>query len=182
MPHAAGRSPRDASRPRSGQALVEFTVGLLALLLAVVAILVVGALGRAETDAMAAAQARAAEKALGSGIAEAFAPVSDVRRGPDGLWLTADDEPVAGSLGGVRVAVAGGTGLAAAQNAVPEGSSPRGDDFGAFAAGGSAAVFGFRRAEASAAAELPPGAGFLGLREPEVEQRAKVWMPMTGGL
>ena len=45
-PAASGR------RPQSGQALVEFTVGLMAMLLAVVAILVVGALGRAETDAM----------------------------------------------------------------------------------------------------------------------------------
>ena len=179
---AARRVSADPASPRSGQALVEFTVGLMALLLAVVAILVVGALGRGETDAMAEAQARAAEKSLGSGIAESFSPVSDVTRGSDGFWLTADDEPVAGSLGPVRVAVAGGTGLAAAQNAVPEGTSPRGDDFGEFAAGGSTSVFGFRSAEASAVAELPPGAGLLGLREPEVEQRAKVWMPMTGGL
>ena len=175
---AARRVSADPASPRSGQALVEFTVGLMALLLAVVAILVVGALARGETDAMAEAQARAAEKSLGSGIAESFSPVSDVTRGSDGFWLTADDEPVAGSLGPVRVAVAGGTGLAAAQNAVPEGTSPRGE----FAAGGSTSVFGFRSAEASAVAELPPGAGLLGLREPEVEQRAKVWMPVTGGL
>ena len=179
---AARRVSADPASPRSGQALVEFTVGLMALLLAVVAILVVGALARGETDAMAEAQARAAEKSLGSGIAESFSPVSHVTRGSGGFWLTADDEPVAGSLGPVRVAVAGGTGLAAAQNAVPEGTSPRGDDFGEFAAGGSTSVFGFRSAEASAVAELPPGAGLLGLREPEVEQRAKVWMPVTGGL
>ena len=176
------RAALRARRPIGGQALVEFTVGLMALLLAVVAILVVGALGRGETDAMAEAQARAAERSLGSGIAEDFSPLSDVDPGPDGFSLTADDRPVAGSLGPVRVAVAGGTGLSDAQNAVPEASSPRGDDFGEFAAGGSTSVFGFRSAEASAVAELPPAAGLLGLREPEVEQRAKVWMPMTGGL
>ena len=182
MPRDSSDPTGNAGRPRSGQALVEFTVGLMALLLAVVAILVVGALGRAETDAMAAAQARAAEKTFAGGGAEPFEPVSDVDPGPDGFPLTADDEPVAGSLGAIRAAVAGGTGLAAAQAAVPEASSPRGDDFGTFAAGGSTSVFGFRSAEASAVAELPPAAGLFGLREPEVERRVRVWTPMTGGL
>ena len=174
-PAASGR------RPQSGQALVEFTVGLMAMLLALVAILVVGALGRAETDAMERAQASAAERSLGGGGADAFSPVSDVDRGPDGFWLTADDKPVGGSLGPARDAIAGATGLDAARAAVPEASSAAAADFGAFS-GGATAVFGFRSAEASAVAELPPAAGLLGLAEPEVEQRATVWMPMTGGL
>lgn len=61
--------------------MVEFVVGLIALLAAAVGVLAVAALVRADTDSMAAAQEEAVARSMGNGVAEAGGPVSSLRRG-----------------------------------------------------------------------------------------------------
>ena len=170
---------------RAGQAAIEFTVGLVALLAAAVAILTVGVLSRADTDAMAEAQAKAAEASMGNGIAESPPPLSDVDAGPDGRALTADDAPVAGSLGPVRTRIAGVAlrdGAAAAWDGTA-GYVPRHDALPELAGGSSAAsVNGLRTGSASRTVELPPAAEPLFGLGAEAETERTVLLPQTGGL
>ena len=178
---AIARSRRSA---HGGQAMIEFVVGLIALLAAAIAVLAVAELTRADTDAMAEAQERAAEASMGNGIAADFPTIADVDPGPDGRALTKDDRPVSGSLSGVRSRVAdmaGGVGTDAARS-VAGGVGPNANDLADFARGADSSAFGFRRGHASAVAEPPPAAAFFyGLPE-TVEQENEVWMPQTGGL
>ena len=52
--------------------MVEFVVGLFAILAAAVAVLAVAELSRADTDAMAEAQERAVEASMGNGVSSDF--------------------------------------------------------------------------------------------------------------
>lgn len=169
---------------RSGQAMVEFVVGLIALLAAAVAVLAVAELTRADTDAMAEAQERAAEASMGNGVASDFPILADVDPGPDGRALTKDDRPVSGSLNGVRSGIAGMAGDlgADAARSVSGGVGPAANDLGDFARGADASAFGFRRGRGTAVAEPPPAAAFFYGLPAQVEQENEVWMPKTGGV
>ena len=164
--------------------MVEFVVGLFAILAAAVAVLAVAELSRADTDAMAEAQERAAEASMGNGIGVGFSPVKDVERGSDGRALTKDDRTTSGSLEGVRSRVSGMSGDLAADAArsVSGGMEPSANDLRDFARGADSSAFGFRRGRGTAVAEPPPAAAFFYGLPGRVEQENEVWMPKTGGL
>lgn len=168
---------------RAGQAMVEFVVGLVALLLVAVGILSVSALVRADTESFERAQEEAVRRSMGNGTPQSFSPVSDVETGPDGLPLTKDDAPVRGSLGGVRAIAGHAIPADGSRPLRPDGSDPVHDAVGAFARGGSGdALFSMRRGEGEATAELPPAANPLfGLGE-SASVRNEVWLPQTGGV
>lgn len=172
-----------AARGRAGQAMVEFVVGLIALLLVAVGVLSVAALVRADTDAFAEAQEEAVRRSMGNATADSFSPVEDVDAGPDGLPLTKDDAPVRGSLGGVRRIASHTRPADGSWPQRPDGSEPGHDAVASFARGGEGdALFSMRVGRGEATAELPPAARpLLGLGE-TATLRNEVWLPQTGGL
>lgn len=173
---------RAARRRRSGQAMVEFVVGLVALLAVAVGILSVAALVRADTESFEAAQEEAVRRGMGNGTPQSFSPVADVAPGPDGLPLTKDDAPVAGSLGSAR-RIAARAESAGGPARRPDGGPLRHDAVAGFGAGASGdALFSMRRGRGEATAELPPAAKPLFGLEPVATLRNEVWLPQTGGV
>lgn len=173
-----------ADRARSaGQAMVEFVVGLVALLLVAVGLLAVAALVRADTDSFAQAQEEAVKRSMGNGTPRSFTPVSDVGPGADGLPLTKDDVTVHGSLDGVRRIAGHAAPAGAAWPERPDGGARRHDAVGALARGeGGDALFSMRRGDGEATVKLPPAARPLfGLGE-TATLRNEVWLPQTGGV
>ena len=88
-------------KSKSGQAIVEFVVGLGAILILAAAILQIGTLMRADTRTLQEARAEAGAAALGNAY---FAPVSpgpqyilDWVPGPDRAAYTRDDRAVLGN-------------------------------------------------------------------------------------
>lgn len=86
---------------KSGQAIAEFVVGILAILIVLSAILQLNTLTREDTRTMLEARAAAGAAALSD---DYFAPVSpgpsylqDWQTGPDGNAYTRDDQPVRGN-------------------------------------------------------------------------------------
>ncbi len=86
---------------KSGQAIVEFVVGLVAILILTAALLQIGTLVREDGRTLQKARAEAGAAALGSAY---FAPVSpgpqyirDWTVGPDGAAYTRDDRAVIGN-------------------------------------------------------------------------------------
>lgn len=174
-----GRPP--AGRRRDGQAVVEFVVGLVALLAVAVGVLSVAALSRADTESFSAAQEQAVRRSMGNASPDPFSPVSDVSPGPDGLPLTKDDEPRRGGLGGVRSIAAHGKPAGAARPLRPDGGALRHDAVGA-AARGADAAFSMRVGRGEAEAVLPPAARALFGLEPAATLHNEVWLPQTGGV
>ncbi len=164
--------------------MVEFVVGLVALLLVAVGILSVAVLVGADTDSFDEAQEEAIRRSMGNGTPDSFSPVKDVDRGPDGLPLTKDDKPVRGSLAGMRTRIAGRAIPAdGSRPAGPDGAETRHDSISGFARGEEGgSLFSLRVGRGEAEAELPPAARpLLGLESP-VTLRNEVWLPQTGGV
>ena len=167
---------------RDGQAMVEFVVGLVALLAVAVGVLSVAALSRADTESFSAAQEEAVRRSMGEGASQSFSPVSDVLPGPDGLPLTKDDEFEPGGLAGVRAIAARGKPAGAASPLRPDGASPRHDAVGETARGGGDTVFSMCVGRGEAETVLPPAAKPLFGLEPAATLRNEVWLPQTGGV
>lgn len=166
---------------RSGQAMVEMVAALLCILAVMAGLLQLVLMGTADTDTMVEATAQAAARATsGVLLSETPDPIADWEPGNDGMEQTKDDEPVPGSLAGVRQNIAGPTAPdgdwaavdAARHNAIAElhhGLLP-------------ASTFGLVRGSASRDVEVIPVAKALfGLRDPtDVEN--EVWTAAVGGL
>ena len=173
-----------AARGHAGQAMVEFVVGLVALLLVAVGILSVAVLVGADTDSFAEAQEEAVRRSMGNGTPDSFSPVKDVDRGPDGILFTKDDKPVRGSFSGMRTRIAGRAIPAdGSRPSGPDGAETRHDAISGFARGEEGgSLFSLRVGRGEAEAELPPAARpLLGLESP-VTLRNEVWLPQTGGV
>lgn len=173
-----------ARRGRAGQAMVEFVVGLIALLVVAVGILAVAALVRADTDSFAEAQEEAVRRSMGNATPDSFTPVSDIEPGPDKLPLTKDDKAVHGSLGGMRSRIAAHALPANGSPPLgPDGADPGHEAVGSFGRGGAGdSLFSLRVGRGKAEAELPPAAQpLLGLESPAT-LRNEVWLPQTGGV
>lgn len=181
MSHVNGFRNRFAAGA-DGQAMVEFVVGLMALLIVAAAVLTIGLLTNADTAAYNEAQSEAIDGSMGAGFTASFSPRKDNDAGADRRYLTADDEPVTGSLGPMRQHLAA-EGDAAGRPVRPDGAPLRHDALFTFADGtGGDEGFGFRKGEASRSVPIAPAARrFFGLRE-TAEVRNEVWMPQTGGL
>ena len=161
--------------------MVEFVVGLVALLAVAVGVLSVAALSRADTESFSAAQEEAVRRSMGDGSPDSFRPVSDVSEGPDGLPLTKDDEPERGSLAGIRAIAAHGRPAGAAWPVRPDSSPLRHDAVGSTARGGDGA-FSMRVGRGEAEVVLPPAAKPLFGLEPLATLHNEVWLPQTGGV
>lgn len=92
-------------RARSGQALMEMVVALVAVAVVVAALLQITALSRAHLQMINAARAEAAMYAMAPEY-RSGAPMADLivnwELGPDGRPMTADDRAVVTGAGGVR--------------------------------------------------------------------------------
>lgn len=197
LSRAAGR---DSVAQDSGQAAAEFAVAAVAILAAVVGVLSVGALVRADSDAMDAARERAAAATRG-GMAESTFPfVAGIDPGRDGIFLTPDDRRDERGSDGTRTGITrallyGGTGEGGGESAtaaqtvsslLEENGRSSSTALASFAdaseAGASVRAYALRKGEGEADAVLPPAAWALFGIPGSVRTKAETWMPATGGL
>lgn len=178
------RSGCGCALPKSGQAMVEFIVAVVLIMLVVGGILAVANLQRADSKSMLEATEEAIKDSMGNPIANNFSPIKDWNDGADGYEQTKDDKAEKGSFSKVRNKITG--------HAVPDndwsafdradGNSVRYGDIKQLDSSASASVIGMIEGTASETAEIPPVIQkSIGLAE-EVEVENQVWMPKTGGL
>ena len=180
--YAACQQPPD--RSRSGQAMVEFVIAIVGVLVAAAGILLLAELHRADTDTAVEATAEAIDDSMGSAIASSFTPVDDWREGRDAMRHTKDDRPGPGSFSGVRARVARRTapdgdwsGLARL-----DGSGARCVDIRQFSDGAMTPPPSVPPGRQPATVEpLPVLRRLLGLPD-AMTLRNETWMPSTGGL
>lgn len=96
--------PRRAAA-RAGQAIIEFVVGLVAVLAVAAGLLQIARLARAHTETLALAREEAARDAMSAGYVEPVSPaprfIRDWSLGPDGAAYSRDDRIVPGSPGDI---------------------------------------------------------------------------------
>lgn len=175
------------------QAAAEFVVSVFALLAAVIGVLTISALVRADSDAMDEARERAAA-AIGENRSERSFPfVSEVRAGRDGVMLSPDDGREERGGDGTRSAVTrallygdGDGGGESVTSLLEEHGRGGGDRLAAFAdadeSGATVRAYALRKGEGRGAAILPPAAGALFGVPAELSTESETWMPATGGL
>ena len=183
-PHACG--VRGDSLPgRDGQAMVEFVIGLVGILVVTAGILLLAELHRADTETLATASAEAISDAMSGSIPSAFTPVQDWDEGPDGMRHTKDDEAVNGNFGGIRANVSSYTAPNGDWSGTrrDDGSSVKYDDIVRFNDGTlTSSAFNFMRAHEEATVEtLPVLQSFMGLPG-TITIENEVWMPAVSGL
>jgi len=166
---------------RAGQAMVELAAALIAILVVVSGLLQLVLLATADTDTLAEATARAAQRATtGVLLAQTLPVIADWDPGPDGLRQTKDDRAIPGSLAGVRQVIAGSTAPSGDWSALEEARFRAIADLhhGLL----PSTTFGLVRGEADREVETIPAARMLfGLRDP-ARVRNEVWMSGIGGL
>lgn len=170
---------------REGQAMIEFVIALVGILIVTAGMLLLAELNRADTETLTLATGKAISKAMSLSIASSFTPVQDWEEGTDGMRYTKDDQPDEGSFSGVRANITGYT-------------APNGDWWGTRRADGSsvyyddivqlhkgvlvASTFRFNRVEEEQdVATLPVLQSLMGLPA-TLTIRNEVWMPSLGGL
>mgnify|MGYP003288851818 FL=1 len=169
---------------KKGQAMVEFVVAVVLIMLVVGGILTVANLQRADAKSMLAATSEAIDSAMGNSIPDNFSPVKDWNNGPDGYEQTKDDKKISGSLSNVRNSI---TGVATPNGdwsafSRSDGDSVVYDDIKQLDKSGGTSTIGMIEAEASETAEIPPVIQrTLGV-DSEVNVENQVWMPKTEGL
>ena len=161
------------STTRTGQAIVELVITLVAVLVILGGLLQLLILAHADTDTMAEATASAADSASTAGaFAESFSPVRDWRPGRDQRILTRDDEEVKGTVAGFRFDIASRTFPAGDSSALGDAKST---DIRSFSELGATASFGFVHARAERDVEvLPLSTTLFGLRRAQTGN--DVWM------
>jgi hypothetical protein len=102
----ASRSIRVASRhPRNGQALLELTVALVAIMVIVAGLIQIGRLGMAHLDTIHEARSLAAQYSM-SDVYQTMLPpaqwIQEWHEGPDGRRFSRDDVPTIGSSHALR--------------------------------------------------------------------------------
>jgi hypothetical protein len=94
------RTPSSHNAARAGQAIAEFVVGLVGLLILVAALLQIGTLVREDNRTLQKARAQAGMAALSDAYIAPVLPgpryLRDWTTGPDNAAYTRDDEPVQG--------------------------------------------------------------------------------------
>ena len=172
-------SPLPGPQGRNGQACVELTIALMAILVILGGLLQLIILAHADTDTMAEATAEASDTAASAGsFSDTFSPVRDWKPGRDGLILTRDDQEVGGSLAKPRQDIASRTAPAGDWSALDDATHT---DIRSFAENGSTASFGFVHARAEQDVDVLPLSGPLfGLRRPQTGN--DVWMVKVNDL
>lgn len=178
---------RDEMDHQSGQALVEFVIALIGILVLTAGILFLGEAQQADTESLVEATASAVEDSMRHGIPNTFTPLRDWDAGRDGLRHTKDDRAQHGNWGSLRTQLggrsflaSGGTGGASLR---PDGSSLRYDNLERFQTGAQdASTFHFHRGQDTRTLTPPTVLErLLGLPS-TLTLRNEVWMPSTTGL
>ncbi len=179
------RPQTDPCTSREGQAMVEFVICLVGILIVAAGLLLVADLTRSDTDTLVTATGSAISDAMSLSIASSFSPVEDWDEGSDGMRHTKDDRALRGNFDRIR-------------NRVTSYTAPDGDWSGTRRADGSsieyddivqfndgvlvASVLHFMRAKDEMTVEtLPVMQSLMGLPV-EITVRNEVWMPALGGL
>jgi hypothetical protein len=169
-----------------GQAAIEFTVGLLLLLLVVTGLIHVNRMARTSLFLHAVLRGDAGERAMRDGaLATAPTHISDWNPGPDGVCYTADDVPVRKAsavpatvdlLTGYSVKSPGDWTYVASDNRLPVSM------INLHASPNSATLIGFIHADETLHVPVDPVIRQLVYDKDEVAIREEVWMPLMGGL
>lgn len=139
-------------RRASGQAMVEFVISIFAVLVLAAALLTIGVLSRADTDAMTAAQEKAARASLHGTIGNSFSP---------------DPSLADAAFAASRADFAD----AAGAPVLPEG------DFRALARGGGSELLNMQRGSASETADVPDIAVKMLSAGETAVMKEEVWLP-----
>jgi len=170
---------------KSGQAMLEFVIALIGILLVVAGVLTVAELNKANTDTLVRATEQAITSAMGNPIATSFTPVRDWDKGPDGRALTKDDIKREGSFANVQSGIttftAPNTDWSGTERL--DGADARYKDVKDMNFGQNIAkIMGFSQgADEEGVETLPVSQSLIGLPE-IVDVRNETYMPATGGL
>ncbi len=160
-----------------GQALVEFAVALIAVMVLLAGLIQIGQLSRARTATLIAARRNAAVLALGASAppAGAVPVISSWMPGPDGRRYTHDDFAVGASNAmALPRLLAGMARLGSVPQAPPNAISRM--------AASGAAEFGLVRGDAADTVPTLPVIRNLVYPRPEIELESEVWLTWTEGL
>lgn len=168
--------------PRGGQAMTEFIVGLLVVVILVSGTLTWIEIASARSELLGRVRGATGRSAmLGGGVAPAPPFPQTWEEGPDRRRYTADDRPVAAGAAGLRnrivaravrdpadwqrIEAAGGDLLSDLRTGTPSGEA-----------------VGLVRGRESRIVVLSPALRALVYDKPEVTVAAEIWMPRMGGL
>jgi hypothetical protein len=180
--HRNARLPAEQSGPvggaRAGQAIVEFIVALVVVLVLFAGVLQIGQLGLAHTRTLTEARRKAAVEAMGA-MPTLAGPdyIRDVTVGPDGRAYSRDDEHTGGDVGAFQdrivryghpdeldLRVAGNRVTALSRSAMPRQG------------------FGLVRGEGEEVVPLLPAVQNLIYRQKEIELKGEAWLTWLGGI
>jgi len=170
---------------RSGQAMIEFCVGLIVLLLLITGILHIGRMARISLSIHAEIRGDAGKRAMQGEFGSTAEAISDWDSGADGLRFTADDKAKINSATAMSI-----------MNAVASGSARRDEDWQEvldktqlpFSMArlhqqrGLPALLGFVHRERAVDMQVDPVIRQLVYDAPEVRIKEEIWMPQLGGL
>lgn len=176
---------RSNTRNRSGQAIVEFIVGLVAVLALLAGILQVASLTKTHTDTIIEARRRAAELAMsdlprGTDIHSNPEWLRTWRIGPDGRPHTRDDVPVPGNPDEFRSIVVQRAAPSEDWNLMHE--IPNNRLVRLHGAHDPGNLFGLVRGHDSQSVPLIPAARHLFYNAESIDVQAEAWIPWLKGL
>jgi len=169
----------------SGQAMIEFCIGLIVLLLLITGIIHVGRMARISLGIHSEIRGDAGERAMLSGFGTTAEAISDWDSGADGIRFTADDRAQINSARSMAI-----------MNAVASRSARNDDDWQKvmdktrlpFSMAqlrnqtGLPVFLGFIHRERAVDMQVDPAIRQLVYDAPEVRIKEEVWMPQMGGL
>lgn len=166
---------------KSGQAIIEFAVGLVAVLVLIAGLLQIASLSAARTEAMVEARRNADSMAmLGIDVYEPSPFISSWQAGPDRKEYTRDDEFTVGDVPGFQSTIV--------LRAVSDPSEwdimaafPR-NDVSALRGAGVSPIFGLVKGESSQTFDVLPAFRKLIYDARTITIRARVWMTRTRGI
>lgn len=170
---------------RSGQAAVEFAVGILLMMIVLTGIIHVSRMGRTSLFLHAVLRGDAGKDAMSVTTSSSPTYISDWSEGPDGIRYTADDQPLRN-----------GTALPATLDLLTRDSVKNPGDWSYIASDTRlpvsmfslqatpilATTVGFVHAEESLHVPVDPVIRQLIYGKDEVTIKEEVWMPLMGGL
>lgn len=179
-------NPAQTHANRSGQAAIEFAVGLLLFLLVLTGLIHVNRMARTSLFLHAVLRGDAGERAMEEGAPSVAPPyVSDWQEGADTLRYTADDQPAINgatlpatlsSLVGYSVKNPGDWSYIAPDSRLPASMLQLS------ASPSMAATLGFVHTEETLHVPVDPVIRQLVYDKDEVAIKEEVWMPLMGGL
>lgn len=163
---------------KDGQAIVEFVVAIVAVIVLVAAMVQIGTLSKIHTDVMAEAREEAGKHAVESLVAGSEAPdyVGSVQNGPDGVNYSADDQASPGNTFDLQSRIVdyahpGELNDAVGDNMVTE-----------VAASPNLAMDGFVNGHSSKTVQLLPVIQELVSASSSIEVKSDVWMVRLGDI